>query len=221
MIEDTPRAGIVFRRVEGNTLLSLIIQQPAILEQLASKMAECHYRLHCERDDEATMPSQKQILSGAIGNVRLLSENDQARVLSYLTTLPDQQQICHGDYHPDNVMLSEAGDQYWVIDWMTGMSGDPAGDVARSWVILMSGTLPDDTEPAIRMGFEMARESLVEYYVNHYIQISGISRETIESWMLPVAAARLDEGLPAQEAEQLLKFVQERIRWLDESNYII
>ncbi|KAA8746258.1 phosphotransferase family protein [Paenibacillus sp. UASWS1643] len=48
------------------------------------------------------------------------------------TTLPDQQQICHGDFHPDNVMLSEAGDQYWVTDWMTGMSGDPAGDVARS-----------------------------------------------------------------------------------------
>ncbi|PKQ90267.1 hypothetical protein CXK86_14320 [Paenibacillus sp. BGI2013] len=47
-------------------------------------------------------------------------------------------------------MLSEAGDQYWVIDWMTGMSGDPAGDVARSWVILMSATLPEDKEPVIQ-----------------------------------------------------------------------
>jgi len=27
---------------------------------------------------------------------------------------------------------------------------DPAGDVARSWVILMSGTLPEDTEPVIQ-----------------------------------------------------------------------
>ncbi|MET1174803.1 phosphotransferase [Paenibacillus amylolyticus] len=58
--------------------------------------------------------------------------------------------MCHGDFHPDNVMLSEAGDQYWVIDCMTGMSGDPAGDVARSWVILMSATLPEDTDPVIR-----------------------------------------------------------------------
>jgi hypothetical protein len=85
----------------------------------------------------------------------------------------------------------------------------------------MSGTLPEDTDPAIRMGFETARESLVEYYIHHYMQLSGITREVIESWMLPVAAARLDEDLPAQEVEQLLKFVQERIRRLDESNYII
>lgn len=212
----TPRTGIVFERLQGTTLLSLMIQQPVLLEQLAFKMADCHYRLHCERDDEGTLPSQKQILSGAIHNVRLLSEGDQARVLSYLTTLPDQQQICHGDFHPDNVMLSEAGDQYWVIDWMTGMAGDPAGDVARSWVILMSSTLPEDTDPAVRMGFETARESLVEYYIQHYMHLSGITRETIESWMLPVAAARLDEDLPALEVEHLLKYVQERLRLLDD-----
>ena len=36
--------------------------------------------------------------------------------------------------------------------------------------------------------------------------------------MLPLLPARLDEDLPAQEVEQLLKFVQERIRRLDESN---
>lgn len=212
----TPRAGIVFERLQGNTLLSLIIQQPELLEQLAFMMADCHYRLHCERDDEGALPSQKQILSGAIRNVRLLSEGDQARILSYLTILPDQQQFCHGDFHPDNVMLSDAGDQYWVIDWMTGMSGDPAGDAARSWVILMSSTLPENTEPAVRMGFETARESLVEYYMHHYMQLSGITRESIESWMLPVAAARLDEDLPPQEVEHLLKLVQERLRLLDE-----
>ncbi|MEK4526286.1 MULTISPECIES: phosphotransferase [Paenibacillus] len=109
--------------------------------------------------------------------------------------------MCHGDFHPDNVMLSEGGDPYRVIDWMTGMAGDPAGDMAQSWVILMSRTLPEDTEPAIRMGFETARESLVEYYIHHFMQLSGITREAIESWMLPVAAARLDEDLPAQEGE--------------------
>ncbi|MBD8837759.1 MULTISPECIES: phosphotransferase [Paenibacillus] len=66
------------------------------------------------------------------------------------TTLPDQQQIYHGDFPPDNVMLKEARDSYWVIDWMTGMAGDPAGDVSQSWVILMSDTLSGDTESVIQ-----------------------------------------------------------------------
>ncbi|WP_405172980.1 phosphotransferase [Paenibacillus sp. FSL H8-0280] len=31
--------------------------------------------------------------------------------------------MCHGDFHPDNVMLSEAMIHTGVNDWMTGMSG--------------------------------------------------------------------------------------------------
>jgi len=44
-------------------------------------------------------------------------------------------------------------------------------------------------------------------YIKHYIRVTGVKREQIERWELPVAAARLTEWLPKNEKTTLLKFV--------------
>ncbi|WP_342555709.1 aminoglycoside phosphotransferase family protein [Paenibacillus sp. FSL R7-0652] len=216
-IVDAQRSGIVFERFEGTTLLSLMMQRPEQLELLSHRMAAYHYRMHSVKDEGSTLPSQKKILEHAILRVSSFSDMEQERLLHCLSVLPEQRAVCHGDFHPDNVMLSRDGEQYCIIDWMTGMAGDPAGDVARTWVILKSGKLPDDAEPAILEGFERARSLMVEHYIEHYTALSGITREQIESWVLPAAAARLDESLPDAEAEELLQYVRDRLRQLNET----
>ena len=51
-----------------------------------------------------------------------------------LAALGSGDRLLHLDLHPDNVMLSRAGPV--VIDWTNAGVGDPAVDVALSWVIL-------------------------------------------------------------------------------------
>ncbi|TMA37195.1 MAG: aminoglycoside phosphotransferase family protein, partial [Deltaproteobacteria bacterium] len=43
-----------------------------------------------------------------------------------LETLPDGDQLCHGDMHPGNIMLSRRGPM--VIDWTNARRGHPAAD---------------------------------------------------------------------------------------------
>ncbi|MGF9695768.1 MULTISPECIES: aminoglycoside phosphotransferase family protein [Paenibacillus] len=215
IIDEANRQGIVFERIEGHTMFSMMFGQPLRLQELVHQLAVCHVELHSQSDDQGVLPSQKQILSGAIRRTQLLSEEDKTRILVYLSSLPERTQICHGDYHPDNVMVNEMKDSCYVIDWMTGMSGDPAGDVARSWVILKSASLPEDADPEIRLGFERSRDTIVDGYTNHYMHLTGLTWKEIESWILPVAAARLEECLPGNEAEEVLKFVQEQLNQLN------
>ena len=42
--------------------------------------------------------------------------------------------LLHFDLHPDNVLISPVGPV--VIDWTNARGGDPAADVAMTWVIL-------------------------------------------------------------------------------------
>jgi aminoglycoside phosphotransferase (APT) family kinase protein len=51
-----------------------------------------------------------------------------------LARLGSGDRLLHLDLHPENVMLSPAGPV--VIDWTNARVGDPAVDVALSWVIL-------------------------------------------------------------------------------------
>ena len=43
------------------------------------------------------------------------------------------ERLLHLDFHPDNVLLSQRGPV--VIDWTNARAGDPAFDVAMTWVI--------------------------------------------------------------------------------------
>ena len=48
--------------------------------------------------------------------------------------------LVHFDLHPENVLLGPAGPV--VIDWSGASRGDPADDVALTWVILKTSAIP-------------------------------------------------------------------------------
>jgi aminoglycoside phosphotransferase (APT) family kinase protein len=48
--------------------------------------------------------------------------------------------LVHRDLHPMNVMMTSQGPM--VIDWANASAGDPASDVAVTWVLLVCGTAP-------------------------------------------------------------------------------
>lgn len=53
----------------------------------------------------------------------------------------EDERLLHRDLHPDNVLLSGRGPV--VIDWTNARAGDPALDIAMTWVInATSGGLP-------------------------------------------------------------------------------
>jgi thiamine kinase-like enzyme len=62
-------------------------------------------------------------LTRAIRNAPHLGDTLREKALSYLAALPDDKKICHGDFHPGNVLITDKG--AIVIDWMTASSGNP------------------------------------------------------------------------------------------------
>lgn len=50
--------------------------------------------------------------------------------------------------------------------------------------------------------------------MRHYRKLAGINRRDIESWELPIAAARLVENGPPEEKKALLKIIKRGLRKL-------
>ncbi|MFC2013409.1 phosphotransferase family protein [Chloroflexota bacterium] len=57
-------------------------------------------------------------------------------VLEALEQLPDGSAVCHGDFHPRNIIISSRGPV--IIDWANATQGNPLADVA--WILLASQT---------------------------------------------------------------------------------
>jgi aminoglycoside phosphotransferase (APT) family kinase protein len=110
-------------------------------------------------------------------------------VRTALRFLPQGSSLCHGDFHPGNVLLGPAGPV--IIDWADAGVGHPGADVARTAVIMAAAAAAKPQQP--RLQRLLTRWLLHLYEARYFRHYPGGTLEH-ESWVPVMAAARLCEG---------------------------
>ena len=197
------RPGAVYERVNGVTLLRLMLLKLWRSDMYCKMFAECHASIH---KFTCTMAETlKQKLRRDIENAPRLTAREKRFVLEYLEALPDGAAVCHFDFHPGNIMISKG--RLYVIDWMTACAGDPPADVARTLLILGYSEIPGLPVFISRLTGKLKRD-ISGRYLREYIKLTGADPADIKKWELPVAAARLHEWIPEEESDKLLALVR-------------
>ncbi len=143
------------------------------------------------------MPSLKENIKKKIEDGMSLSDQMKYDALVALSELPEGQWICHGDFHPENIILTDQGSV--VLDWTEAACGHFLADVARSLVLLMAW-LPQKLE---EKGVDMPSKAIEQFlrdYRAKYMLLSGEEEDLLEQWLFPVAVARLGEAIPGEKA---------------------
>ncbi len=220
VVERDGRFGVVFERVDGTLLADRLRARPWRVRSLARSFADCHAAVH-----DATVSDLPPLRDRLRRRIEAASIAPELRnsALSRLDSLPDGvspsdqrertdgsserssdgARLCHGDFHPENVMVAD-GD-LTVIDWRDATAGHPVADLARTDLVLRLAAAADG--PLRRLlvaGFRRA-------YRRRYRRTTGVDADAVEAWTLPVAVARLTEGVPG-EADRLRALVAERSR---------
>jgi aminoglycoside phosphotransferase (APT) family kinase protein len=197
------RAGVVYERIAGPSLMGTLAARPWRLRGVARLLGETHASMH-ERTVSG-LPQLREILARRIQVAPGLPTALQRAALDVLNTLPDGETLCHGDFHPGNVLLSVRGPL--VIDWENAALGDPLADVART-VLLIRASHMDATTPAQRLLRRALASTLMTLYLRRYRQLHPFDQARLAAWELPITAARLSEGIEAEEAYLLARVRQ-------------
>ncbi len=214
-IEENGRIGIIYEYIEGVILREFMEKNKKKIGKVFRMLADMHVDMH--RHGIKGINSQKNLLILAIHQTDLLDDNQKNEIFKYLEKLPDGNTICHGDFHPENIIVSK--DKLYAIDWANSYSGNPNGDVARTFYLLKYGLGPSDEE-YIKKGvihkfffkvFKVFKSRLAKIYINHYQKLTGISLKEIKKWDLPIFAARLREGIPL-ENDNLLEMINKLLK---------
>ncbi len=199
LIEVDGRPGILFERIEGPSLGDGLKTRPWTIPASARRLAELHAAMHQVASDE--LPSLHERLRLKIHGAQSLSEQAKSTALRALAALPEGDRVCHGDFHPFNVLLSVRGPI--IIDWTDAARGNPLGDVARTLLLLNFGT-GSAIGPArlvIRLMLALYRAA----YLRRYRQLRPVTERNLAGWRLPVTAGRLSEKIPHPAQVQQLK----------------
>lgn len=203
------RSGLVYQRVEGPTMLRVLSSNPWQVIGLARQLAELHAHVH--RVTAPQLASVRERFRPKLDEARgLMSGAIYERAQAALDELPDGEMLCHGDFHPDNILLAAEGPV--IIDWPDATRGDPASDVARTSLLLRMGEVPQDVPLVMRWTIEAVRRLYHAAYLRRYQQLRPIPPERIRAWMFPVVAARLAERRPEAEIQLILAWLERHLK---------
>jgi len=203
VVEVKGRQGIVYDRAFGVSMLALLSAKPWKLFEFGRTLAELHVSVHQCCVDE--LPSQREQLERLIARAELpTTQRDLA--LARLRELPEGTAICHGDFHPDNVLIN--GDAATIIDWTTACVGNPAADFALTSLILHLGASPPSSSLWTRIAIRIGRVLFYHSYANRYRRLRYLSLQDVQPWTLPIAVARLGYEITA-ERDQLVTLINQ------------
>jgi len=188
VVEVSGRLGLIYERVDGPTMLEEISTKPWRLLRSARLLAELHTEMHAS-EVRVELPSQRERIEEKIKQARGLGSDLRDAKLKALEGMPVGHQLCHGDFHPDNVVITEQGPV--VIDWKNATQGNPLADVARSSVVLLGVR----TSERVSWWQKVMMEWYHRVYVRRYFELKGSGKEEYRAWYPIVAAARMNEGI--------------------------
>jgi len=195
------RFGIVYEEIVGAPLMESVRRRPWAVRETARFLAELHLQVHTA--EVPSLPLATDRLARAIERAPRLSDEQRASLPSLLDRLPGGHAVCHGDFHPGNVFLTERGPV--ILDWMDAVRGNPLADVARTSVLMCATVLPRDMSG--RRVVELIRRAFHRAYLRRYLAETPGDRGQLAAWVAVLAGARLAERIPGEE-ETLLALVE-------------
>ena len=127
-------------------------------------------------------------------NAQNIDENTRYELLQRLEGMKNHSKLCHGDYNPSNIVITEDG-RYYILDWAHVTQGNASADSARTFLLFsMQG-----------------KAELAEKYLKLFSEKSGISVSLIQRWIPIVAATQMTKEI--EEEQEFLK------KWIDIADY--
>ena len=177
------RTGIVYDQLEGESLLDYL-HHTGNIDKAVTMMTGLHNAILDQEMFEENILYYKKFLNE---NNTTLSEKEQEFYHEKVSRLPDDSQLCHGDFHPGNIILTAKGP--FVIDFMNICRGPELYDVARTY-FLMNSQFPVSSD-----GQDDQTEQLRRRLVDGYLASMRVMPEEIEDYLEVIRVARKGEEL--------------------------
>lgn len=177
---------IVSEYIQGKTLARLMEENPDRTDEYMNLLVDLQLEIHSKRSPLLGRLRDKMN--------RKISATDLNATIRYelhtrLESMPRHNKVCHGDFNPSNVIISDEGKPY-IIDWAHATQGNASADAARTYLLF---SLAGDKAAA-------------EQYLSLFCEKSDTARQYVQQWLPIVAASQSVKGRP-EERELLLHWV--------------
>lgn len=176
---------IVSEFISGKTLDRIMKENPEKKDEYVGKFVDLQLEVQsktCPKLNKLTDKMRDKI------SVAQIDENTRYELHTRLEGMPKHAKLCHGDFNPSNIIVTESGKAY-ILDWSHATIGNASADAARTYLLFwLNGDI-----------------SGAEKYLDLFCEKSGTDKRYVQKWMPIVAASQSVKGKP-KEREFLLSW---------------
>lgn len=192
------RHGLIMERLDGPDLLTALGSAPWRLFSVAATCGRVHANLNAAQAPRGLPQTHDRLAPYAL-NPEWVPPRFAEVAIERLRQLPRGDRLLHGDFHPGNVMMK--GREPVVIDWTNATSGPAEADFARTKLLLAIGEPPPGTPFLVRVLASNLGKVFAALYAREYRKRANVDNDLVEAWMLPIAVARLADGIEQERAK--------------------
>lgn len=194
------QSALLYPEIVGPSLSAAIRKTPIAASALLGRMAQVHHAIHGQA--VSGLRTVKSVLRTDI-DYGPASASLKSAAAAYLRDLPDGARLLHGDFHLDNIIVSN-GDLV-ILDWAKAAIGEPAADVVRSEMLMRYGEGPSDPITNIWRGWAARR------LIGAYRRQGGMTGKQLSLWRPIVALAWL-RARPAVRSRAFHAYLNRALR---------
>ncbi len=133
------RQAIIMEYVKGENIGDLLLNNLNEAERYIGLCVNEQKKIHAIRVNTDGMEFMRQRLERQIKSGHKLDEKQKENILNMLHSIKFETRLCHGDFHPFNLILSKKNVN--IIDWVDASSGDIRADVFRTYLLYAQTSL--------------------------------------------------------------------------------
>ncbi len=177
---------IVSEFIPGKTLARLMEEEPEKKDEYLALLVDI--QLSVQAKECALLTKLKDKMNRKI-SMSELDATARYDLHTRLEGMPKHKKLCHGDFNPSNIIITEDGTPY-ILDWSHATQGNASADAARTYLLFW---LAGDIEGA-------------DKYLDLFCQKSNTAKQYVQKWMPIVAASQSVKG-NEKERQFLLSWV--------------
>lgn len=177
---------IVSEFIKGKTLAQLMIESPEKKNEYIEQLVDLQLIVHSKTCPLLNKLKDKMNRKICISELDATTRYD---LHTRLESMPKHNKVCHGDFNPSNIIITEDGTAY-ILDWSHATQGNASADAARTYLLFW---LDGDIDGAKK-------------YLDLFCKKSNTARQYVQKWMPIVAASQSVKG-NEKEREFLLSWV--------------
>jgi tRNA A-37 threonylcarbamoyl transferase component Bud32 len=122
---------IVSEYIKGKTMAQLMEENPEKKDEYLASFVDIQLSVHAKKCPLLNKLKDKMIRKIAATDLDATTRYD---LHTRLDSMPKHDKVCHGDFNPSNIIITEDGTPY-ILDWSHATQGNASADAARTYLL--------------------------------------------------------------------------------------